>query len=89
MINLAPEVEAVAKRLAVVRGVSLEDAIRLALEETAQKSDAAAPRPPRDTSPEAVVARRQRTRKFVEELSAMPLLDTRSANEIADDLDAL
>jgi hypothetical protein len=89
MINLPPEVEAAAKRLAVVRGVSLEDAIRLALEETAQKSDAARKRPPRDTSPEAVAARRQRTRKFIEDLSAMPLLDARPANEIADDLDAL
>jgi hypothetical protein len=89
MINLPPEVEAVAKRLAVVRGVSLEDAIRLALEETARKSEAARARPPRDTSPEAVAARRQRTRTFIEELSAMPLLDTRPANEIADDLDAL
>jgi antitoxin VapB len=74
MINLSQETEALAKRLAAAQSLSVEDAIRLALEEKARA---------------AVAARHARTNRFVAELAAMPVLDRRSPNEIMDDLNAL
>jgi antitoxin VapB len=69
------------------RKASLEDAIRLALEENAGVLPE--PRHPRDQSPEAVATRHARTNLFVAELAAMPVLDPRSPREIMDDLNAL
>ncbi len=90
MINLTRETEALARWLAVARGVSVEEAIRSALEEKIRAADLATKaRPPRDTSPAAVAARRERTNRFVAELAAMPILDSRPVNEIIDDLNAL
>ena len=91
MINLSQETEALAHRLAVAQGVSLDAAIRLALEEKARASGLAAPQPlrTRDRSAEAVAARRARTDKLVAVLAAMPVLDPRSPHEIMDELNAL
>ena len=58
MINLSQETEDLAKRLAAAQRLSVEDAIRLALEEKARAAGIATePRHPRDQSPEAVAAR--------------------------------
>jgi antitoxin VapB len=90
MISLSQEIEALAKRLAAMQSLSVEDAIRLALEEKARASGVVMePRHPRDQSPEAVAARRARTNRFVAELATMPVLDPRSPHEIMDDLNAL
>lgn len=90
MINLSQETEALAKRLAETQSLSVEDAIRLALEEKARAAGVVMePRHPRDQSPEAIAARRARTNRFVAELAAMPVLDPRSPHEIMDDLNAL
>ena len=90
MINLSQETEALAKRLAETQRLSVEDAIRLALEEKARAAGVVMePRRPRDQSPEAIAARRARTNRFVAELAAMPVLDPRSPHEIMDDLNAL
>jgi len=90
MINLSRETEALAERLAIAQGVPVEEAIRLALEDKIRAADVAVwARPPRDTSPEAISARRERTNRFVAELAAMPVLDPRSPNEIMDHLDPL
>jgi antitoxin VapB len=89
MINLSQETEALAKRLAETQSLSVEDAIRLALEEKARAAGVVMePRRPRDQSPEAIAARRARTNRFVAELAAMPVLDPRSPHEIMDDLNA-
>jgi len=89
MINLSQETEALAKRLAETQSLSVEDAIRLALEEKARAAGVVMePRSPRDQSPEAIAARRARTNRFVAELAAMPVLDPRSPHEIMDDLNA-
>jgi antitoxin VapB len=89
MINLSQETEALAKRLAETQRLSVEDAIRLALEEKARAAGVVMePRRPRDQSPEAIAARRARTNRFVAELAAMPVLDPRSPHEIMDDLNA-
>ncbi len=90
MINLSQETEALAKRLAAAQSLSVEDAVRLALEEKARAAGVVMePRHLRDQSPEAVAARHARTNRFVAELAAMPVLDRRSPNEIMDDLNAL
>jgi antitoxin VapB len=90
MINLSQETEALAKRLAATQSLSVEDAIRLALEEKARAAGIAVEtRRTRDQSPQAVAARRARTNRFVAELAAMPVLDPRSPRDIMDDLNAL
>jgi antitoxin VapB len=90
MINLSQETEALAKRLAAAQSLSVEDAIRLALEEKARAAGVLpAPRQSRDQSPEAVAARHACTNRFVAELAAMPVLDPRSPREIMDDLNDL
>ena len=43
----------------------------------------------RDQSAEAIAARRSRTDELVATLTALPILDSRTAREIMDDLDAL
>ena len=90
MINLSRETEALAKRLAVTQSLSVEDAVRLALEDKARAAGIALEaRQPRDQSPESVAARHARTNRFVAELAAMPVLDPRSPRAIMDDLDSL
>ena len=80
------ETEALAKRLAAAQSLSVEDAIRLALEEKARAAGVVTePHHPRDQSPEAVAARHARTNRFVAELAAMPVLDPRSPREIMDE----
>ena len=90
MIKLSQETEALAERLAATQRLSVEDAIRLALEEKAHAAGIAMEtRRPRDQSPQAVAARRARTNRFVAELAAMPVLDPRSPRDIMDELDPL
>jgi antitoxin VapB len=90
MINLSQETEALAQRLAVAKHLSVEEAIRLALEEKVRAEGIIPERwRPRDQSSEAIVVRRARTDKFVAALAAMPILDSRSPSEIMDDLNAL
>jgi antitoxin VapB len=88
MLELSQETEALAKRLAVLQRLSIDDAVKRALEEHARNTGLAA-RLIRDPSPEAIASRRAKLAKFVAELAAMPVLDPRSPQEIADDLDPL
>jgi len=83
MIHLSPETEALAKRLAAAQGLSIEDAIKLALEEKAGAVGvtAALPHSRQRMSVEKMLA-------FGAEIAAMPLLDRRSPREIMDDLNA-
>jgi antitoxin VapB len=90
MINLSQETETLAVRLAAAQRLSVEAAIRQALEAQARAAGVLPePRWPRDQSLEAVAARRARTDRFVAELATMPILDPRSPSEIMDDLNAL
>ena len=84
MIQLSQEIEALAKRLAAAQSLTIEEAIRLALEEKARAAGVV---------PEPL---RPRRRMSVEnmltvgsEIAAMPLLDPRSPREIMDDLNAV
>jgi len=84
MITLSRETEALAKRLAEAQHLSVDDAVKLALEKQAHELRVAAmPRPARRRmSVEAMLA-------LGDEIAAMPILDTRSPQEIMDDLNAL
>jgi hypothetical protein len=90
MINLSPDTEALAQRLATAQRLSPEDAIRLALEDRARRFGLARERRPRkDLSEEAVQARLARMNKLVEEIKALPILDARPIEDIVNDLNAL
>jgi len=90
MLQLSQETEALARRLAAAQRLSVEDAIRQALEDRARAAGIAPElRKRKDASPEAVAARRARLGRLVAEIAAMPVLDPRSAQEIVDDLNAL
>ena len=84
MIYLSQETEALAKRLAATQRLSVEDLIRLALEEKARAAGVAPEplRPRRRMSIESMLA-------VGSEIAAMPLLDPRSPREIMDDLNAV
>lgn len=90
MIELSQETEALARRVADARRVTVDAAVRQALEASAHAAGVLPePSRPRDQSPEAVAMRRQRLERIVGEIAAMPILDKRSANAIMDDLNAL
>jgi antitoxin VapB len=86
MLQLSQETEALAKRLAAVKSLSVDDAVRLALEDSARSAGIGFPR---DASPGAAAARRARLELLVAEIAAMPDLDPRSTEEIVDDLNAI
>lgn len=89
MIDLSPQIEALAQRLADAQSVTVQDAIRQALEARARAAGIVPePSRPRDRSPEAVAARRVRIDQIVREIAAMPILDRRSPREITDHLNA-
>ncbi len=83
MISLSAETEALAKRLAEAQHLTVDDIVRQALEEKA-----------RTTGIEPMVhARRRMSLEEMlavgAEITAMPLLDPRSPDEIMDDLNAI
>ena len=90
MIDLSQETEALARRLADARRVTVDAAIRQALEASAHAAGVL-PEPvrPRDQSPGAVARRRERMGQIAREIAALPVIDKRSPNEIMDDLNAL
>jgi antitoxin VapB len=80
MVRLSEETEALARRIAVARGISVEDAIARAIEESARMTGVVRPR------------RRQTVEQMLavgDEIRSLPLLDRRSARDIMDDLNAL
>jgi antitoxin VapB len=83
MISLSEDVESLARRVAAVEQTSVEDTIRLALEDRARaKGVSLAARRGRRMTAEQMVA-------LGAEIAALPLLDSRSPREIMDDLSAL
>lgn len=81
MINLSPEIEALATRLAAVKHVSAGEAIRQALEAELRSMGAQA-RPRRRMTVEQM-------RALGAEIAALPLLDPRTPAEIVEDINAL
>lgn len=90
MISLSQETEALARRLADAQRVSVDAAVRHALEaQAAAAGISLEPGRPRDRSPRAIAARRIRMETIAHEISAMPVLDQRTPQGIMDDLNAL
>jgi antitoxin VapB len=90
MVHLSPETEALARRLALAQGLSIEQAIKQALEQSARAAGIASqPQQRSDNSPKAVAARMARIDQVVDDLANMPVLDRRSPREIMSDLNAL
>src|SRR5581483_6478206 len=81
MVDLSPETEALARKLAKAQRISLDDAVR-----QAAGNGPLPGRRPRDPSPVAVAARRKRIDRIAREVAAMPILDPRSPREIMEDL---
>jgi antitoxin VapB len=88
VINLSPATIALAERLAAAHGVSVEDAIKRAVEQFA-RDDGVAELRQRDTSRGAIAARKALIQQIVDEIAAMPILDPRSPREIMDELNEL
>jgi antitoxin VapB len=90
MIRLSEETEALARRVAAAKSLPVEDAIRAALRafEVGEVLVPGSPRP-RDLSAAAVAAGKASLDRLVEELSALPVLDSRPVGEIVDDLNDL
>jgi antitoxin VapB len=90
MINLSQETEALAKRLAAAQRLSLEEAVRQAIEERARSSGIEPRvRHPRDASLEAIAARNARFDEMARKIATAPVNDPRPISEIVDDLNAL
>jgi len=90
MIHLPQETVALARRLAAAQGLSMEDAIKQAIEQSARDTGVVSEtRKPRDQSPKAIAARNAGIDRLVEEIAKLPVLDPRSPREIMDDLNAL
>ncbi len=90
MINLSQKTEELAERLAAAQRLSVEAAIRQALEAHARASGIVPQtRRQRDASPEAVAARSARFDALAQKIAAKPINDPRPVNEIVDDLNTL
>jgi antitoxin VapB len=88
MIDLSQETETLARRLADARHVTVDAAVREALEVSARAAGISLA-VFRDTSAPAVAARQEHAARFTEDLAAMPVLDNRPLQEIVDDLNAV
>jgi antitoxin VapB len=83
MINLSHETEALAARVAAAQRVSVDMAVRHALEAQARAAGVeTSAHPRRRMTVEQMMA-------LGAEIAALPLLDRRSPNEIMDDINAL
>ena len=74
MLNLTEKTEALAERIAQAKQVGVEEVVRSALEAKARAEGLLVEpgRPPRDTSPEAIAARRARTEKLLADARCAP-----------------
>jgi antitoxin VapB len=90
VIHLSEDTIALARRLAAAQGISIEDAIKQAVEQKAREAGVT-PNPGwrRDLSAAAIAARKARMDQAANEIAAMPVRDPRSPREIMDDLNAL
>ncbi len=69
------EVERLARELARLEGISMTEAIRRALEREVERRQAA-------RSPKWDAAKRERINRIIEKTASLPILDTRSEDEI-------
>jgi antitoxin VapB len=89
MIHLSQENEVLASRLAAAQRVSVDEAIRQALEAQVRVVGVLPEPKRRDLSPAAIAKRKAGIEQAIADFAAMPVLDPRSPNEIMDDINAL
>jgi hypothetical protein len=89
VIHLASETLALARELANLRGMSLEDAIKVAVEQSAREAGIRQIPKQRDLSSKAVAARKASLDDLAGEIAKMPILDRRPPREIMDDVNSL
>ena len=90
MIDLSHETETLARRLADAQHVSVDAAVKQALEAQASAVGILPdPRTARDPSPKAAAARRLLMDRIAEEIATLPVLDPRPPHEIMHDINAL
>lgn len=89
MINLSLETEALAQRLALAKHLTVEEAIRLALEDKARAEGLSVEPTPRDPSAAAVAARRARMDEIVRAVQLLPVVDRRPTQQLIDELNEL
>ena len=80
MIYLSDDIEALAREVAAARGLSVEDVIARAIEESALRTGIARPR--RRLTTEEMLA-------VGDEIVALPLLDSRRPRQIMDDMNVI
>jgi antitoxin VapB len=81
MIHLSRETEALARRLAAKKGMSPEEAVRRAIEQSAHEAGLSSLPETRRESPGAIAARIARIDAIVEEITRTPVLEMRSPRE--------
>ncbi len=90
MITLSRETEVLAERLAAARQVSVDEAVRQALEASARAAGVSpAQRSAHALSDAEIAAKKARIDQLVAEIAALPILDPRSPQEIMDDINEL
>jgi hypothetical protein len=89
MIQLSRQTEALARKLAASQGISAEDAVERAVERSAREAGVAADSERREISDAAIAARKARMRQISAEIASMAVLDSRTVEDIVDDLNAL
>jgi antitoxin VapB len=89
MIQLSHQTEALARRLAASQGISAEDAVKQAVERSAREQGVAVEPGRRELSDAAIAARKARMERIAAEIASLPVLDPRSVDDLADDLNAL
>lgn len=77
-LHLPPETEALARKLAAAQGVTIDQAVAKAVEETAARAGLATPAKRKLTPEERFAKMDEISRRHV----ARPLFDTRTADEI-------
>jgi hypothetical protein len=79
MVHLSQETEALARRRATAQGLSIEEAIKQALEQSARAAGMVCqPQKRSDNSPKAIAARLARIDQAINDLAKLPVLDPRS-----------
>lgn len=86
MLDLTPETEALARRIAVEKPLSVEVVVRGALE---AREGLPAKSKPKDMFSDAVTLRKPQIERIVEDIAALPILDDRPLADLIDDLNAL
>jgi hypothetical protein len=88
---LSDETVTLALRLAARQKLSVDDAVRQALEEKARAEGVQVDdlTRPKDRSPQAIEKRLARIQEITERIIAKPVRDHRSAQEIVDDINPL